>query len=165
MDKRQCGSCTKCCEGYLEGSVLGHSFFPGKPCHFVTIGQGCTQYAKRPKDPCQVYKCSWVTDMELPEWMKPDKINAIVDVRDINGIAYLQVHETGGILRSDVLSWLIKYVLLEPRLEVRHGRALDARVGAGLGSVPRPGHTASHTVRRAVRRASLSPSTRDSPPG
>jgi hypothetical protein len=109
--KRTCGSCTKCCEGWLTGEALGHSFFPGSPCHFVTIGKGCTVYSKRPQDPCQSYKCNWLTNEDLPEWMKPDEVNAIVDFREADGILYMQVTEAGSVLESRVLSWLIQYAL------------------------------------------------------
>lgn len=108
---RSCGDCTKCCEGYLSGSANGKTFYNGKPCHFLSIGKGCTIYAKRPKDPCQAYKCAWLIDDTLPEWFKPNEINAIVDYREIEGIKYLNVVEAGETLRSNVLSWLIVYAL------------------------------------------------------
>jgi hypothetical protein len=113
--KRNCGTCTKCCEGWLSGSALGHSFYKGKPCHFIAIGKGCTVYAKRPKDPCVVYTCGWLTNADLPEWMKPSEINAIVDFRKIENtdIHYIRTSEAGETLRSDVLSWVISYALLK----------------------------------------------------
>lgn len=109
--KRSCGSCTKCCEGWLTGEALGYSFFPGNPCHFVAVGKGCTVYSKRPKEPCKSYKCSWLINGDLPEWMKPDEVNAIVDFRETDGILYMQVIEAGSVLESRVLSWLIQYAL------------------------------------------------------
>ena len=111
MANRQCGTCTKCCEGYLSGEALGHKFYPGKPCHFIAIGKGCSIYAKRPTDPCASYKCGWLTDVSLPEWMKPDEINAIIDTREINEIPYILLREAGGIMDVRVLSWMIVYVL------------------------------------------------------
>lgn len=111
MTKRSCGDCTKCCEGWLQGEALGHKFYQGRPCHFLAIGKGCTVYAKRPKDPCQSYKCGWLQNEEIPEWMKPSEINAIVDFRDIEGIPYLRVKEAGQILSSKVLTWVIQYAI------------------------------------------------------
>lgn len=111
MSKRSCGSCTKCCEGWLSGEALGHKFYPGKPCHFIAIGKGCSVYAKRPQEPCVSYKCGWISNEDIPEWMKPSDINAIVDFRTINDIQYLKVTEAGSILDSKVLSWLIQYAL------------------------------------------------------
>lgn len=108
---RQCGTCTKCCEGWLNAEALGYKFYQGKPCHFVSIGNGCSIYAKRPKDPCISFKCQWLQNTDIPEWLKPDQINAIIKVGEINNIQYLSVIEAGEVLQSRVLSWLIQYVL------------------------------------------------------
>ena len=109
--KRECGTCTKCCEGWLSGTALGHSFFPGKPCHFISIGKGCTVYPTRPKDPCVSYKCAWLTNLDIPEWIKPSEINAIIDEKKKDGIEYFLVHEAGETLDSKVLTWLIQHCL------------------------------------------------------
>lgn len=111
MTKRGCGTCTKCCEGWLAGDALGHSFYPGKPCHFIAIGKGCTVYAKRPKDPCVSYQCAWIQNEDIPEWFKPDAINAIVDFRKIGEIPYFKLTEAGEVLSSKVLSWAINYAI------------------------------------------------------
>lgn len=109
--KRECGTCTKCCEGWLVGEALGHKFYLGKPCHFIAIGKGCTIYAKRPKDPCVSYKCGWLSNADIPEWMKPNEINAILDFCEIEKIQYLKVIEAGERLDSRVLTWIIQYVI------------------------------------------------------
>ena len=109
--KRECGTCTKCCEGYVNGEALGHSFHRGKPCHFVSIGKGCTVYAKRPKDPCVTFKCQWLENPDIPEWFKPSEIEAIVKHSEIQGIHYLSLIEAGKTLESRVLSWFIQYAL------------------------------------------------------
>jgi len=109
--KRTCGNCTKCCEGWLTGEALGYKFYQGKPCHFVSIGKGCTVYAKRPKDPCASYKCGWLLNTDIPEWMKPEQINAIISFKEVEKISYVSLIEAGEPLDSKVLSWLFKYVL------------------------------------------------------
>lgn len=109
--KRECGSCTKCCEGTLAGEALGYKFYTGKPCHYVAIGKGCTVYANRPKDPCVEYKCVWIQNAEIPEWMKPNEINAILNPAFINEIPYIALLEAGQPLRADVLSWTIQYAI------------------------------------------------------
>lgn len=111
MSKRECGTCTKCCEGYLVGEALGHNFYQGKPCHFLSIGKGCTVYAKRPQDPCVVFKCSWLSNADIPEWMKPSDIDTILSEREFKGVKYLQAVEAGSVLDSKVLTWLIEYAL------------------------------------------------------
>lgn len=111
--KRGCESCTKCCEGYLSGEAKGKSFYPGKPCHFISIGKGCSIYTTRPNDPCAIFKCEWLINNEIPEWMKPNEINAIITTSKIKDkeIYYLNVVEAGEPLRSDVLTQLILYTL------------------------------------------------------
>lgn len=111
MSKRTCGDCTKCCEGWLMTEVLGNKMYGGQPCPFVIPNKGCGIYAKRPKDPCQVYKCGWLTDENIPEWMKPSLTNAIVDYKMTDGVPYLNVTEAGQMLDSRVLTWLIKYAI------------------------------------------------------
>ena len=111
MDKRKCGSCTKCCEGHLLGEALGHSFYPGKPCHFIAIGQGCTVYSQRPQDPCVAYKCSWLTNLDIPEWLKPNLVNVIIDERIIEGHPYFNLREAGSTVPANVLNWFIQYIL------------------------------------------------------
>jgi hypothetical protein len=131
MPKRQCGTCTKCCEGYLSGEALGHTFFAGKPCHFVAIGKGCSVYVKRPANPCVSYKCGWLTNEDIPEWMKPSDIDAIIDMREIGGISYLSLKETGCRLDSRVLSWFIQYGL-------NHGLCIAWEVDKGLNWIGTP---------------------------
>ncbi len=112
MTKRSCGTCTKCCEGHLGGAVRNIPFYKGNPCHFVTIGKGCTIYAQRPENPCVSYSCLWVKNEDLPEWIKPNEVNAIISQKYTqNNISFIEVVEAGEKLRSDVLSWLIKYCL------------------------------------------------------
>lgn len=112
MTKRSCGDCTKCCEGWLAGSVDGKDFYPGRPCHFIQIGKGCSIYPKRPVDPCQTYRCAWLIDENIPEWMKPNAVDAIVDYRKTeNGIEYIAVIEAGKKLDSSVLTWVIQHCI------------------------------------------------------
>jgi len=108
---RECGTCTKCCEGYLTGSVKGRDFYGGRPCHFVVIGRGCSTYDDRPKNPCITYNCAWLLNSEFPEWLKPEQSGVIIDWRTVNGIKYLNVTEAGGKLTTSMLSWLIVYIM------------------------------------------------------
>lgn len=113
---RSCRDCTKCCEGFLSGSAKGHDFYAGRPCHFVQIGKGCSIYPERPADPCVAYQCMWRRSDELPEWMKPSDVHAIVDERVTDsGIGYLNIVEAGARLDVRVLSWMFQYALREGR--------------------------------------------------
>lgn len=95
----------------MTGEAKGVQFFGGKPCHFVSIGKGCSIYKDRPQDPCGIYKCAWLIDERIPEWFKPNYINTIIDRRQINGIPFMNVIEAGESIRSDVLSWLVTNAL------------------------------------------------------
>lgn len=108
---RSCENCTKCCEGYLSGTVKNIPFYKGKPCHFVEIGVGCTIYKERPKDPCIKYSCQWLINENIPDWMKPNKINAIINLRltEKNKIPYLEIIEAGETLNEKTITWLIDY--------------------------------------------------------
>lgn len=124
--KRDCGTCTKCCEGYLQGSAHGKPFYLGNPCHYISIGNGCTIYDKRPKDPCVTFRCQWLENPEIPEWLKPNKINAIITKRTIKDtqIEYWDLCEAGEPMRSSVLTWVIQYALnngINLRWQVENG--------------------------------------------
>ena len=107
--KRNCGTCTKCCDGTLEGSINGHTMKLGKPCYYLTIGKGCNIYSERPQDPCVRYKCAWLEDENIPDFMKPENSNCILDYREKNNIRYLRLVESDIPYTSEVLSWCIDY--------------------------------------------------------
>lgn len=109
---RECGTCHKCCEGYLHGEAHGHAFWRSRKCHFLN-NSGCTIYEDRPAVPCKSYKCMWLEDDKqvIPEWMKPDEVNAILTLRSTGDIEYMELTEAGETMRSEVLSWAILYAL------------------------------------------------------
>jgi hypothetical protein len=107
---RNCGTCTRCCEGWLDGEAHGYKFFPGRPCHFLNPTSLCTIYEQRP-NLCQQYNCEWLLRDYFPEWMKPEHSNVIVSLRDSNGFIYYYVRECGKMIDSRVLSWLVDHCL------------------------------------------------------
>jgi hypothetical protein len=108
-NKRDCGDCTLCCQGYLNGEAHGHAFFRGTPCFFLE--KKCTIYSSRPKDPCVNYNCSWLIDENIPSWMKPNLIGAIIDKRNVDGINYYCIIEAGKKLDASVLNYMILYCI------------------------------------------------------
>ena len=70
----------------------------------------------------------WLVDPDLPEWMKPNVVNAIIDMRvTSNGIPYISMIEAGEVLNSKVLSWVFQYAVknkLNLAWEVERGRNL-----------------------------------------
>lgn len=107
---RKCGSCTKCCEGWLYGKAYEKPFWRGRPCHYLADGK-CSIYGNHPDDPCKSFKCEWLSNKDVPGWLKPNEVNAILSMREKKGFKYLRITEAGGILRSDVLSWAYMYCL------------------------------------------------------
>jgi hypothetical protein len=107
---RSCEGCTKCCEGWLTATIDGKEMYPGRPCHFVKLGKGCGIYKDRPAEPCKSYQCAWLTDLEIPEWMKPSEINAIIDIRrSPKNTSFYNLVPAGEDVDVAVLSWLIEY--------------------------------------------------------
>ena len=117
--KRSCGTCTVCCEGWLVINVESVKSYPGNPCKYVLSGKGCGIYESRPCDPCRNFYCSWVADTEgkFPEWMKPKKSNAIVmqDKLPWNSKMLDLVVPVGPEIPHKTLTWLMEFAR-------KHGR-------------------------------------------
>jgi hypothetical protein len=56
-----------------------------------------------------MYSCSWLNDPDIPEWMKPDKVGAIISKKVVKGIEYLELVEAGNVMPSKVLSWFFMH--------------------------------------------------------
>lgn len=106
---RECGECTACCEGWLQGEAYGHKFYKGTPCYFLQ--KSCTIYDNRPEDPCKNYKCTWLGDTILPMWMRPDMSGVIVTRREFRESFYFIISNTKKDLNSRVLNFLIIWSL------------------------------------------------------
>jgi len=104
--KRKCDGCTKCCDGTLTTNVNGEDVYKGRPCRFLGE-KGCVIHKDRPKDPCKIYNCEWLINLNIPEWLKPNRSNVILDFRKIENILYLEVKEAGAKLSTEVLNWLL----------------------------------------------------------
>lgn len=59
------------------GKAKGHYFYPGKPCHFMAEGEGCTIHDERPKL-CRMFECAWLTDPTVPERLWPGESHAVI---------------------------------------------------------------------------------------
>ena len=81
---RECGNCTKCCEGPLDGIP---NRGPGTPCVYVSLGKGCTIHDMRPKL-CKSFQCGWRTEEKIPLEMKPSLTNYIPYLKYVNDIPY-----------------------------------------------------------------------------
>lgn len=108
---RSCGSCTKCCEGWLTADINGQEMYPGKPCYLVEIGKGCSDYENRPESPCKTFMCMWRADENLPEEFSPNNTGNIVTMQNIGGIEYLALNYAGQELKPDFLSWFVTFAV------------------------------------------------------
>lgn len=82
----------------------------GRPCHFLKIGQGCTIYSDRPQEPCRRYECAWISDTDIPDFMKPEISNCVLDYKeDDNGVRYLRLVESETPYTEEVLDWCKNY--------------------------------------------------------
>lgn len=114
--KRECGTCSECCQGWLKGEIHDYNMSPHNPCHFVDenrCGGCCTIYEHRP-EMCSSYKCVWLNNLvAFPNWMKPEKCKIIVTERSIENketksvVTYWQAKECGQKIDSVVLNWII----------------------------------------------------------
>lgn len=115
QSKRECGSCSKCCEGWLEATVYDKKMHSGQPCFFLEKGeQGCTIYPDRPKSPCVDYACAWLEEPNVfPSWLKPNMSNVVVTKKTIDDtdLTYYEVSEAGSKIDSSVLHWFFMWAL------------------------------------------------------
>ncbi len=109
--QRSCGSCTKCCEGWLTADINGQAMYPGKPCYLVELGKGCSDYENRPDSPCKSFECMWRADDRLPEEFSPLNTGNIVTVQNISGIEYFSLTFAGEEVKTDFLSWFVSFVV------------------------------------------------------
>ena len=110
IDFRDCGSCNACCKWLYVEDVLGYQIGPGKPCFYLCEEKNCTIHEQRP-EVCRKYQCAW-SQRVLPEWMKPDKCNAIVNVErwgKNNEYQLLRIMEMGQRYDVRILSWIINF--------------------------------------------------------
>ena len=105
---KECGTCVQCCDGVLHGDIHGHYMGNGKPCFF--LDKGCTIYENRPEHPCQVFKCLWISDETIPDYIKPENANAIATISYTkSGIKFLNVVERDTHIPADVLEYCQGY--------------------------------------------------------
>ena len=97
-ENRNCGTCRKCCEGWLTGhlvveGVVDCTMKRGTPC--AKLGpQGCTIYPLRPASPCRSFSCGWlVPNSPLPDDYRPDQLGVIfVPIKWRGKRAWVLVH-------------------------------------------------------------------------
>ena len=103
--KRSCGECSACCQGWLEDKKL--DMYPGKPCahHCDT---GCSIYPDRPETPCRTFRCAWLdNDVDYPEDFRPDLSGVILmEDRPWQEWLVLQAMPVGPFVPAESLTFL-----------------------------------------------------------
>ena len=56
-----------------------------------------------------MYKCLWLEDESVPDYMKPENSNAILDIGEIDGTKYLRLSKSGAGYDSKVLDYAKQY--------------------------------------------------------
>ena len=116
---RECGQCTKCCEGYLSidepsyGVVVGIIANKRTPCQWLNRGgeKGCFTYDFRPPV-CHEYQCEWKTNLTLPDSMSPHLSNLIITERKKAGVRFYDVVYTGHTIPEESIESLNKWLTL-----------------------------------------------------
>ena len=110
---RSCGTCTKCCEGWLPTTVYGQEIKIGSPCRYVQDEVGCSIYQERPFNPCVKFQCAWLQDETIPDWVRPKESGVIAVVRDALNPAtrtkWLYVYPSGSPVSDDYRAWAKMY--------------------------------------------------------
>lgn len=106
---RSCGTCTKCCEGYLSSTIKGHQMKPGTPCYFLEQGVGCKDYVGRPAFPCKSFNCSWLEDKKIPDEYKPEVCGVIMRNAELHGLKYVMFTSAPNDPSEKMIEWAKKY--------------------------------------------------------
>jgi hypothetical protein len=91
--------------------IDGVDVYPGSPCPHST-GEGCDNYANRPRDPCDNFNCGWIVpDSPLPDWMKPNEGRVIVILNKLawNGVPVDLAVPVGRSIPPRSLQWLQQF--------------------------------------------------------
>lgn len=100
---RKCDGCTKCCEGWLKGTVYGHEMTLGKPCYFKE-NKGCKIYEFRPNDPCKTFSCEWKNGSLPIDW-KPNKIGIMAAKYLYQNKTFYAIIEAGSKHKDEVIQY------------------------------------------------------------
>ena len=107
---RQCGSCTKCCDGWLSAKIYDFEIGEEIGCPLRIRGGGCSVHTD-PSRPhiCGEFRCVWLRNEKdfLPDWMRPDISNQIVLFHRFPEYEYFEVVNAGDNLSLTMITWLV----------------------------------------------------------
>jgi len=85
---RNCGVCTFCCDGFLEGVAYGNIFKKDHPCIYLN-NKKCSIYPYRPES-CQNYYCAWRQGI-FSDNLYPPSAGFIVSVENLREKQFLKI--------------------------------------------------------------------------
>lgn len=103
---RECGTCTKCCEGSISVDVRGYEILH-RGCPFVKLEKGCGIHSERPAG-CAQFFCGWIKDESIPEHFKPNMSNTII-LLPLSQPKILGLVPTEGTVAAEMLEWAQSY--------------------------------------------------------
>jgi len=80
LNNKECGTCTKCCEGWLSAKIHDQVLLPNNPCKYIK-NNSCSIYDNRPIKPCRTFNCLWISK-NLPEEFKPS-VSGVISIQNI----------------------------------------------------------------------------------
>ena len=104
---RSCGSCTKCCEGYLSLAINDMILQDiSKKCIFLEH-KSCKIYETRPQT-CQRFFCLFIKDSTIPEWLRPELSGILLRKLKTEEEPYLNVISFEDKITKEVADWLFE---------------------------------------------------------
>lgn len=115
---KTCDGCVACCNGTLNITIEKEEVNRNHPCSKICLDKkNCSDYNNRPSV-CSIFKCLWLTQDDIPEWLKPSNCGMLLLKR--NG--YLEIHSVNHMtLTADVFmialhfaymnKWPVKFYL------------------------------------------------------
>jgi len=90
--EKNCDGCVACCNGTLQGKIFDFHVYRGSPCKHVCFeSKTCKIYEDRPDNPCKQFKCTWLLEKNMPEWMKPSLSGILITVDDSQKVMILHM--------------------------------------------------------------------------
>jgi hypothetical protein len=102
-NKRECGECTKCCEGWLSAKILNKIISPGNPCDYIK-NNSCSIYEDRPIRPCRTFNCSWILT-DLPDEFYPALTGVIPMPNVIEKTKYIFLVNAPNYPSESLIKW------------------------------------------------------------
>lgn len=108
-NKKTCGDCTKCCEGFLQSNIEGHAVTIGQPCFFLDQLKGCTIYKDRPHDPCVTFNCAWLEDKRMPDEYKPNNCGVMIRKGMLHDMEFFFLIPAPKNPSNEMIEWAKEY--------------------------------------------------------